>query len=176
MIVGAGAGGGVVAKELADGRTQRRPAGARQVVHGRRLPQGRSAQPAHLAARQRLRARRRAQSARRRGPQRAASASCCPARAATATTPPASAAAPSATARMAWRFLEKDFRMRSTYGVPEGSTLETGPSPTPISSRTTRRRSRRSASPATSRPTRSKGRAASRCPCRRCRRIASTRS
>lgn len=28
---------------------------------------------------------------------------------------------------MAWRFHEKDFRMRSTYGAPEGSTLEDWP-------------------------------------------------
>ncbi|MBS1829981.1 MAG: GMC family oxidoreductase [Acidobacteria bacterium] len=28
---------------------------------------------------------------------------------------------------MAWRFLEKDFRMRSTYGAPDGSTLEDWP-------------------------------------------------
>jgi choline dehydrogenase-like flavoprotein len=28
---------------------------------------------------------------------------------------------------MAWRFLEKDFRMRSTYGAPENSTLEDWP-------------------------------------------------
>jgi len=28
---------------------------------------------------------------------------------------------------MAWRYLEKDFRMRSTYGAPEGSTLEDWP-------------------------------------------------
>jgi choline dehydrogenase-like flavoprotein len=28
---------------------------------------------------------------------------------------------------MAWRFMEKDFRMRSTYGAPEGSTLEDWP-------------------------------------------------
>jgi choline dehydrogenase-like flavoprotein len=28
---------------------------------------------------------------------------------------------------MAWRFQEKDFRMRSTYGCPEGSTLEDWP-------------------------------------------------
>ncbi|HTL67618.1 MAG TPA: GMC family oxidoreductase [Lacunisphaera sp.] len=28
---------------------------------------------------------------------------------------------------MAWRFLEKDFRMRSTYGAPAGSTLEDWP-------------------------------------------------
>ncbi len=28
---------------------------------------------------------------------------------------------------MAWRFLEKDFRMRSTYGAPEGSSLEDWP-------------------------------------------------
>jgi len=28
---------------------------------------------------------------------------------------------------LAWRFLEKDFLMRSTYGVPEGSTLEDWP-------------------------------------------------
>ncbi len=28
---------------------------------------------------------------------------------------------------MAWRFLPKDFRMRSTYGAPEGSTLEDWP-------------------------------------------------
>jgi len=28
---------------------------------------------------------------------------------------------------MAWRYMEKDFRMRSTYGAPEGSTLEDWP-------------------------------------------------
>jgi len=28
---------------------------------------------------------------------------------------------------MAWRFMENDFRMRSTYGAPEGSTLEDWP-------------------------------------------------
>jgi choline dehydrogenase-like flavoprotein len=28
---------------------------------------------------------------------------------------------------MAWRFMEKDFRMRSTYGAPSGSTLEDWP-------------------------------------------------
>jgi choline dehydrogenase-like flavoprotein len=28
---------------------------------------------------------------------------------------------------MAWRFMEKDFRMRSTYGVPAGSTLDDWP-------------------------------------------------
>lgn len=28
---------------------------------------------------------------------------------------------------MAWRFMEQDFRMRSTYGAPEGSTLEDWP-------------------------------------------------
>src|SRR5208282_5259961 len=28
---------------------------------------------------------------------------------------------------MAWRYMEKDFRMRSTYGVVEGSTLEDWP-------------------------------------------------
>lgn len=28
---------------------------------------------------------------------------------------------------MAWRYLEKDFRMRSTYGAPEGSTLDDWP-------------------------------------------------
>ncbi|MBP1636991.1 MAG: Gluconate 2-dehydrogenase (acceptor), partial [Acidobacteria bacterium] len=28
---------------------------------------------------------------------------------------------------MAWRFMEQDFRMRSTYGCPEGSTLEDWP-------------------------------------------------
>jgi choline dehydrogenase-like flavoprotein len=28
---------------------------------------------------------------------------------------------------MAWRFMEKDFRMRSTYGAPDGSTLEDWP-------------------------------------------------
>jgi choline dehydrogenase-like flavoprotein len=28
---------------------------------------------------------------------------------------------------MAWRFMEKDFRMRSTYGAPEGSSLEDWP-------------------------------------------------
>ena len=28
---------------------------------------------------------------------------------------------------MAWRYMEKDFRMRSTYGAVEGSTLEDWP-------------------------------------------------
>jgi len=28
---------------------------------------------------------------------------------------------------MAWRFMEKDFRMKSTYGAPEGSTLDDWP-------------------------------------------------
>ena len=28
---------------------------------------------------------------------------------------------------MAWRYMERDFRMRSTYGAPEGSTLEDWP-------------------------------------------------
>lgn len=45
---------------------------------------------------------------------------------------------------MAWRFLEKDFRMRSTYGAPEGSTLRTGPSAIRISNPITRRPSGKS--------------------------------
>ena len=49
------------------------------------------------------------------------------AKAATATTRPAWAAERSATARMAWRYMEKDFRMRSTYGAVAGSTLEDWP-------------------------------------------------
>ena len=28
---------------------------------------------------------------------------------------------------MAWRYMEQDFRMRSTYGTPEGSTLDDWP-------------------------------------------------
>ena len=40
---------------------------------------------------------------------------------------------------LAWRFMEKDFRMRSTYGAVAGSTLEDWPSVTPTSSPTTRR-------------------------------------
>ena len=49
------------------------------------------------------------------------------ARAATATTRPALAAELSATAQWRGVSIEKDFRMRSTYGAVEGSTLEDWP-------------------------------------------------
>ncbi len=55
VVIGAGAAGGIVAKELDHRRAQRGSAGARQVVHSPRLPQRRSAQPAHHRPRQCLR-------------------------------------------------------------------------------------------------------------------------
>ena len=50
VIIGAGAGGGVVAKELAAGGLSVVLLERGEVVHGGRLPQGRSAQSAHLGA------------------------------------------------------------------------------------------------------------------------------
>ena len=73
VIVGAGAGGGVVAKELAAAGLSVVLLERGQVVLGGRLPQGRPAQPAHHGAGRRVRSRRRAQSARaggRRGRER----------------------------------------------------------------------------------------------------------
>ena len=69
---------------------------------------------------------------------------------------------------MAWRFMEKDFRMRSTYGAVEGSTLEDWPisyedlEPYYEKGRVGDRRLRRRLG-----RTCSKVRAAGRCPCRR---------
>lgn len=46
---------------------------------------------------------------------------------------------------MAWRFMEQDFRMRSTYGTVEGSTLDDWPISYHDSNPTTRKRSGKSA-------------------------------
>ena len=78
---------------------------------------------------------------------------------------------------MAWRYMPQDFRMRSTYGAVEGSTLEDWPityddlEPLLRKGRVGDRRLGRRLE-----RTLSRRRAASRCPCRRCRRTASTRS
>ena len=50
-----------------------------------------------------------------------------PAKATTRTTPPASAEERSATARRPGAIMPQDFRMRSTYGAPAGSSLEDWP-------------------------------------------------
>ena len=126
VIVGAGAGGGVVAKELAT-------AGLSVVLleRGKWYTAADCRKDDLLNQRTSVLAR---SSARTTNAIRACSwtiagekRSSTRATAATATTPRASAAARSATARMAWRFIEKDFRMRSTYGAVEGSTLEDWP-------------------------------------------------
>ncbi len=77
----------------------------------------------------------------------------------------------------AWRYMEKDFRMRSTYGAVAGSTLDDWPISYARPGALLRkgrmgngRFRRRYEQPLQRR------RAASPCPCRRCRRAASTRS
>ncbi len=159
VIVGSGAGGGVVAKELAT-------AGLSVVLLERGkwysaadcrkddLRNQRTSRP-----RQRLRPGRRAQPARARGRGRPRARVGAPARAATATTPPASAAAPSATAP--WP--GASWRRTSGCGPPTEPSKEarwtTGPSATTTWSRTTRRPSGRWASPATTPATSSRLRA-----------------
>ena len=89
VVIGAGAGGRHRGQGTCGCRLERCAAGARSLVHGQRLPQRRSPQPAHHRTGQCLRARGRRQSAcggRRVG--RSAHL-CCPARAATRTTRPA---------------------------------------------------------------------------------------
>ena len=77
----------------------------------------------------------------------------------------------------AWRYMPQDFRMRSTYGAVRARRSRTGRSRTTTSSPTTRRPSTRSASAATWSRTRSRARARSPCRCRRWSRSrASTRS
>ena len=148
VIVGAGAGGGVVAKELATAGLSVVAAGARQMVFGRRLPQGRPAQPAH---------RRRSGngSARMTNATRAcwwtsrASTSSGPARAATATTRPAWAAAPSATARRPGATWRKTSACAPPTARWQAARSKTGPSATPTWSPTTRRPNGKWAFPAT---------------------------
>ena len=76
---------------------------------------------------------------------------------------------------MAWRYMEQDFRMRTTYGAVEGSTLDDWPIAYRISSRTTRRPNGRWASRATTATTSSRRRGGSPSRCLRCRRTRSTR-
>ncbi len=77
----------------------------------------------------------------------------------------------------AWRYMPQDFRMRSTYGAPEGSSLEDWPiSYDDLEPFFTRRPNTRLAFPAIPPPRRSKGRASAICPCRRCRPIANSES
>ena len=127
VIVGAGAGGGVVAKELAS-------AGLSVVVLERgkwyvrgRLPQGRSPQPAHHRPRQRFGPDDEGNPARRRWTSRAASASSSPADGGYSNNAACVGGGTFSYGAMAWRFMEKDFRMRSTYGAVAGSTLEDWP-------------------------------------------------
>ena len=97
------------------------------MVLGRRLPQGRSAQPAHHS-----------RWATPSGPTTNAIRACSwTSRAASASSPASDGGYSNNAAcvgggtfsygAMAWRYMEKDFRMRSTYGAVEGSTLEDWP-------------------------------------------------
>jgi choline dehydrogenase-like flavoprotein len=71
----------------------------------------------------------------------------------------------------AWRYMEKDFRMRSAYGAVAGSTLDDWPiSYSEMEPFYKRRPNGKWASPATIQITSSKLRGAGRCPCRRWRR------
>ena len=127
VVVGAGAGGGVVAKELSEagltvvllergGWPTFEQHGHDELVSQRTTLLGNA-----------FRSRRRAPPGALSAPAPASGASCCRAKAVTTTTLRALGRAPSATARWAWRFMEKDFRMRSTYGAVAGSTLEDWP-------------------------------------------------
>jgi choline dehydrogenase-like flavoprotein len=68
---------------------------------------------------------------------------------------------------MAWRFMERTSACARSTAARRARRSRTGPSPTRTWNLTTRRPSTRSASPATFRPIPSTRRAASRCPCRR---------
>ena len=130
IVVGAGAGGGIAAGVLAEsGRSvlllERGPhetyasAGHRDHLRNQRLSTyGHNAGPGH-----------RRQPARRRRRRRRPPAPSRRTRPATRTTPPSSAAARFVYGGQAWRFLPKDFRMASTYGVPAGSSLTDWPFP-----------------------------------------------
>ena len=128
VIVGAGAGGGVVAKELAEAGLSVVLLERGKWYHGLRIAAKMTCATSALPCWAMLS-----------GPTTSAIRACWsirhgrerivldPARAATATMPPASAAARFSYGAMAWRFMEKDFRMRSTYGAVAGSTLEDWP-------------------------------------------------
>ena len=178
VIVGAGAGGGIVAKELADGRTERGAARARQVVLSGRLPQGRSAQPAHrTCSGNGFGPDDETQSARRGGRSTAASASCC-----------RSEGGYNNNAGLRGRRhlqLWRDGMALHGKGLPHALDLRRAGrqharglarSATTTSSRTTKRPNGRSASRATCRAIRSRRRGASPADAARCRRTASTRS
>ena len=169
VIVGAGAGGGIVAKQLTT-------AGLHVVL----LERGKW-YTANDCRKDDLRNQRNSQLGQRLSVQttrairacwwtsKGASASSNPSAPATTTTPPAWAAAPSAMAPWRGVIMEKDFRMRSTYGAVgrqharrlarrlrgSGTLLREG-------GVGDRRLRRRSGNPF-------KGRGASPCPCRRCR-------
>ncbi len=68
----------------------------------------------------------------------------------------------------AWRYMEKDFRMRSTYGTVPGSTLEDWPIGYDDLEPFYEKAEWEMAFPATTRATSSKPRAVNRCPCRPC--------
>ena len=175
VVVGAGAGGGIVAKELAE-------AGLSVVLLERGkwytafdcrkddLRNQRTSRPGQC-----LRSRRRAQSARGGRRPRPGTDRACRATAPTATTPPAWAAARFSYGAMAWRYMEKDFRMRSTYGAVAGQHAGRlahqlrGPGALLRESGMGDRRFRRRHEQHLSAP-----RAGGRCPCRRCRPAAST--
>ena len=76
---------------------------------------------------------------------------------------------------MAWRYMPQDFRMRSTYGAPEGSTLEDWPLSYDELEPFYTKANGRSGSAATTRRTRSAATSRSPCRCLPCRRRGSTR-
>ena len=139
------------------------------MVYGVRLPQGRSAQSAQFDAGQRLRSGRRAQSARGRGPD-GTGTWCGPAESGYSNNAACVGGGTLSYGAMAWRYMEKDFRMRfHIRQVRQAARWTIGPSPTRTWSPITRRPNGKSASRATIRATFSARRAASRCPCRRLR-------
>ena len=126
VIVGAGAGGGVVAKELAEAGLSRGAARARRMADAMRARRRRTDLPAHHGAGQRLRPGRRAL------PPRSSDAAgstriVLPSEGGYNNNAACVGAGTVSYGAMAWRFMAKDFRMRTTYGAPEGSTLEDWP-------------------------------------------------
>ena len=176
VIVGAGAGAASSAKELAEARTERGPAGARQVVYGGGLPEGRFTQSADVGAGAAF------GPDDERNPRVAVDLNgqervVLPSEGSYSNNA-ACVGGGTFSLWRAWRgaIMEKDFRMRSHLRSAGGQHAEDWPISYAIWSRTTRRRNRRSACRAMCRRTRSTGRGVSRCPCRRCRRTANTGS